>query len=264
MVTSMVDGYMDAIGVAGYGNEQAPGFPWKICATVICYLIFVLKTGPDLMRDKKAYQIEGTMRLYNMVNIVVNLALFTTGLYAMNWSSRCYQCLSIPEMAKDTPSWTFTLLGTGYLYLKIFDLLDTIFFVIRKKNSQITVLHVVHHSVMPLAAFIGIKFNPYSSSANVTILNSFVHVIMYTYYLLASYPYLQKYLWWKKYITALQLVQFFILLGQAVFMLTAHAHSPCSKFFSILQITEASYFVYGFGTFYINSYLKPKIYDKSK
>lgn len=38
-------------------------------------------------------------------------------------------------------------------------------------------------------------------------LNSFVHVVMYGYYLLAALgPRVQKYLWWKKYITKLQLV----------------------------------------------------------
>lgn len=38
-------------------------------------------------------------------------------------------------------------------------------------------------------------------------LNSFVHVIMYTYYGVAALgPKYQKYLWWKKYLTMLQLV----------------------------------------------------------
>ena len=38
-------------------------------------------------------------------------------------------------------------------------------------------------------------------------LNSFVHVIMYSYYgLSAMGPAVQKYLWWKKYLTQLQLV----------------------------------------------------------
>ena len=39
------------------------------------------------------------------------------------------------------------------------------------------------------------------------LINSGVHVIMYSYYFLASFgPDVQKYLWWKKYITRLQLV----------------------------------------------------------
>ena len=39
------------------------------------------------------------------------------------------------------------------------------------------------------------------------IINSAVHVIMYGYYCLAAFgPHMQKYLWWKKYITKIQLV----------------------------------------------------------
>lgn len=38
-------------------------------------------------------------------------------------------------------------------------------------------------------------------------LNSFIHVVMYTYYGLAGLgPHMQKYLWWKKYLTWMQLV----------------------------------------------------------
>lgn len=39
------------------------------------------------------------------------------------------------------------------------------------------------------------------------LLNTFVHIIMYSYYGLAAIgPHMQKYLWWKKYLTSLQLV----------------------------------------------------------
>jgi hypothetical protein len=39
------------------------------------------------------------------------------------------------------------------------------------------------------------------------VINSFVHIIMYAYYLLAALgPEVQKYLWWKKYLTTLQIV----------------------------------------------------------
>ena len=40
------------------------------------------------------------------------------------------------------------------------------------------------------------------------LINSFVHIIMYAYYLLAAFgPTVQKYLWWKKYLTTLQMVK---------------------------------------------------------
>jgi hypothetical protein len=38
-------------------------------------------------------------------------------------------------------------------------------------------------------------------------INTFVHIIMYLYYLFAAFgPRFQKYLWWKKYLTMLQMV----------------------------------------------------------
>lgn len=40
------------------------------------------------------------------------------------------------------------------------------------------------------------------------LLNCVVHVVMYTYYgLTAMGPNYQKYLWWKKYLTTIQLVR---------------------------------------------------------
>ncbi|KAJ8790563.1 hypothetical protein J1605_004536 [Eschrichtius robustus] len=39
-------------------------------------------------------------------------------------------------------------------------------------------------------------------------LNSFIHILMYTYYGLSVFPSMHKYLWWKKYLTQAQLVQF--------------------------------------------------------
>lgn len=40
-------------------------------------------------------------------------------------------------------------------------------------------------------------------------INAFIHVVMYTYYLIAGLgPQYQKYLWWKKHLTTMQLVSF--------------------------------------------------------
>ena len=39
-------------------------------------------------------------------------------------------------------------------------------------------------------------------------LNCFVHTIMYTYYMLSAFGEgVRKYLWWKKYVTVLQMVR---------------------------------------------------------
>lgn len=46
------------------------------------------------------------------------------------------------------------------------------------------------------------------SAAFPAIVNSFIHVLMYSYYGLAAIgPHMNKYLWWKKYLTMIQLVR---------------------------------------------------------
>lgn len=52
------------------------------------------------------------------------------------------------------------------------------------------------------------KFLAGGHSIYVTTINSFVHVVMYTYYLLTAWdPEYKKSVWWKKHITQLQIVR---------------------------------------------------------
>lgn len=78
---------------------------------------------------------------------------------------------------------------------------------LRKKNDHISTLHVIHHGIMPMSVWFGVKFTPGGHSTFFGFLNTFVHIIMYAYYLLAALgPQYQKYLWWKKYLTTIQMV----------------------------------------------------------
>ena len=96
-----------------------------------------------------------------------------------------------------------------YFFCKFTEFLDTVFFVLRKKNDQITTLHVIHHSIMPAACWWGVKFVPSGHGTFFGLINTMVHVIMYTYYLLAAMgPKYQKYIWWKKHLTLIQMIQF--------------------------------------------------------
>lgn len=73
--------------------------------------------------------------------------------------------------------------------------------------SQVTFLHVYHHATMALYAWSYLKFAAGGQGAILALLNSAVHVVMYTYYFLSGLgPRFQKYLWWKKYVTTMQLV----------------------------------------------------------
>lgn len=89
-----------------------------------------------------------------------------------------------------------------------------VFFVLRKKQNQVSFLHVYHHTGMVLLTWHGVKYLPGGHSVFMGALNSFVHVVMYCYYLITALnPKYKNNLWWKKYITQLQIVRN-ILLGE--------------------------------------------------
>lgn len=95
-----------------------------------------------------------------------------------------------------------------YYIAKITELLDTIFFVLRKKDNQVTFLHLYHHTVMPMISWGCVKYYPGGHGTFIGVINSFVHIVMYFYYMLAAMgPEFQKYLWWKHWITNLQMVR---------------------------------------------------------
>jgi elongation of very long chain fatty acids protein 4 len=95
---------------------------------------------------------------------------------------------------------------------KIYEFMDTIVMLLRKSFRQVTFLHVYHHcSIFPiwwLVVFMGPTGDSYFSAA----LNSFVHVVMYSYYLMATFHIIAP---WKYYITIFQMLQFAINFLQA-------------------------------------------------
>jgi hypothetical protein len=82
-------------------------------------------------------------------------------------------------------------------------------FVARKKFGHVSLLHVVHHGIMPISVWPGMKFIPGGHASFFGLLNSFVHILMYAYYMLSAMgPKYHKYVWWKQHMTTLQMLQF--------------------------------------------------------
>lgn len=100
-----------------------------------------------------------------------------------------------------------------YFFSKVIEFFDTFWMIIRKKFTQITFLHVFHHSSMFAMWWFVISFVPAGQAFFGAAINSCVHVVMYLYYALSVVPSLKEKLWWKKYITMFQLIQFLITLA---------------------------------------------------
>ncbi|RVE47297.1 hypothetical protein evm_008034 [Chilo suppressalis] len=145
-------------------------------------------------------------------------------------------------------------LGWWYFFAKFTELLDTVFFVLRKKNNQVTFLHVYHHVIMALYSWSYLKFAAGGEGAILALLNSMVHVFMYTYYLLSGFgPRFQKYLWWKKYVTTMQLIQFVMMLFYCAW---THFSPRCqyNSSFTYFISGNITIFLFLFLNFYSKSY----------
>uniref|UniRef100_A0A671R5F5 Elongation of very long chain fatty acids protein n=1 Tax=Sinocyclocheilus anshuiensis TaxID=1608454 RepID=A0A671R5F5_9TELE len=131
--------------------------------------------------------------------------------------------------------------------------LDTVFFILRKKFSQISFLHVYHHCTMFTLWWIGIKWVAGGQSFFGAHMNAAIHVLMYLYYGLAAFgPKIQKYLWWKKYLTIIQMVQFHVTIGHTA--LSLYSDCPFPKWMHWCLIGYALTFIILFGNFYYQTY----------
>lgn len=147
-----------------------------------------------------------------------------------------------------------------FFFLKVVDLIETIFFILRKKNNQVSFLHVYHHAGVVFFGYIYMKL--YSGGGYATVLgllNSFVHIIMYGYYFTTSYKSeLKKSIWWKRHITELQLLQFLLLY---VYSIGALLTKDCnnSKIFLGMGLVQGVVMFTLFGEFYYRAYIKQKV-----
>lgn len=224
-------------------------------ATIIgLYLYFVISWGPKYMANKPPFQLQKTLVLYNFLQVLISSWLFYEGLDAC-WLRR-YSWKCEPVDWSTSPEAMRVARGVYVYFLaKISELLDTVFFVIRKKDRQITFLHMYHHTVMPMISWGATKYYPGGHGTLIGVINSFVHIIMYTYYMLAAMgPQFQRFLFWKRHITTLQMLQFCIAFIHSSQLLFYDCGYP--RWTVCFTLPNAIFFYYLFNDFYGKAYRK--------
>ena len=147
-----------------------------------------------------------------------------------------------------------------YFLGKFLEFTDTIFFLARKKFDHVSWLQVIHHTTMPLYGYVMVRWLPGGHETFGGTLNSLVHVFMYSYYFLAAFgPRFQKYLWWKKYLTVFQMIQFVIVFTRSLIVIFGVVECGYPRYFSLISATITLLFFLMFMQFYTQSYhKKPK------
>jgi len=181
-------------------------------APIIASLLYLLSIyfGRNYMKNKSSWQMKNYMLTYNFYQTVLNA-----------W---CVYAFIAELIHQGYPVWGNKLGETSYqlsflIWIhynnKYVELLDTFFMVVRKKENQISFLHVYHHVLLIWAWFLVCKFGSGGDAYFGAMMNSGVHVIMYGYYLLTLLGIPCP---WKQYITQIQLGQFVVCLISALYV----------------------------------------------
>lgn len=244
------------------GDPRLTGYPlmssfmYPLIISLIYYFI-VLYAGPRFMKYRKPFSLKWTLIVYNIAMSLFNGYYFYKILFGVEFKGLCSIIFNIDYWSfRDNDEKTRSQLPLLYLYAlsKYIEMLDTIFFVLRKKDNQITGLHVYHHSTVPIISWIYGRLYTYNSLSLVfSLINSPVHTIMYAYYGLAAIgPQMQPYLWWKRYITQFQIVQFMILITYDIYFFIYQIGYPSYYFYDVMF--QSVLYLTLFTRLYIRSY----------
>ena len=150
-----------------------------------------------------------------------------------------------------------------YFLGKFLEFSDTFFFLARKKFDHVSYLQVIHHSIMPIYGYVMVRWLPGGHETFGGTLNSLVHIFMYSYYFLAALgPSVRQFLWWKKYLTVFQMIQFVIVFVRSLIVIFGIVECGYPRYFSLISASITLLFFAMFMKFYKQSYKPKKLKSK--
>jgi elongation of very long chain fatty acids protein 7 len=227
--------------------------PFILMATMGLYVYIFTSLGPKLMKNRKPFNVKTPMFIYNVIQIMLN-AFITYTCTKILYAERLQMCVEVDYSGSSNALGVIT--GKLYMYLKLFDAGDTLFFLLRKSFRQISFLHIYHHCGMMLATWVGVRYIAGGSALWIGLINSFVHCVMFSYYLLTVIDTSWKQsLVFKKSLTQLQIIQFFIFIiifGKIVVWPTCNF----PRILAFIFIVQNAFMLFLFGDFYLKTYVK--------
>lgn len=195
-----------------------------------------------------------SMILYNVAQVALNFWMVYRFVVAVVWNGH-------PIVGSTSTMHTGTVYVIWVHYCdKYLEFLDTYFMVLRGKMDQVSFLHVYHHCTIAWAWWVGMTYFPAGDSYFGALFNSWIHVMMYSYYALSL---LKIQCPWKKYLTMAQLFQFAsVIVYSFVGMSLWRVEEGANKWHYIacmVQIWEMLSLFLLFQHFYKKSYSKAKV-----
>ncbi|WWD18240.1 hypothetical protein CI109_102690 [Kwoniella shandongensis] len=173
-----------------------------VVAAIGTYLLIIFG-GRELMKSRKPFKLTVPFQVHNVYLTLGSgllLALMIEEILPLFLKHGFFWSICNPKAF--TPR-----LVTYYMinyYIKYVELIDTVFLVLKKK--PLAFLHVFHHAATAILCYTQLQGETSVQWVVIT-LNLLVHVIMYYYYYATAGG---AKIWWKKYLTSMQITQFVI------------------------------------------------------
>ncbi|XP_018316152.1 elongation of very long chain fatty acids protein 1 [Mycetomoellerius zeteki] len=234
--------------------------PMPVIFISIAYFYIVYIAGPQFMKNRQPYSLKPFMQCYNLLQIISNAwIVFNFVTYGRPFTAIWRFCESLDELCGNYSEKVFETLW-WVLMLKLFDLIETVVFVLRKKDRQISFLHTYHHASTFIYSWL--MFNYFNHSFNMTsmLLNCSVHVVMYSYYFLSTYgSNMQRILLpIKKSITIIQMTHIAFIMIVSMQGFIPSCGTKMVKYYSTITSINCLINLLFFSNFFYNSYNKSK------
>jgi elongation of very long chain fatty acids protein 4 len=195
-----------------------------------------------LMRGRREMTSKLPIQMYNILQIVYNVYVIA-GLYNVFPVTNVYG-INIPY--NDSIK--------HYVYMhymsKYIDYFDTIFMILRKKNSQVSFLHVYHHATVIIPwGWIVAGGHANGTAAFGALINSIIHMMMYSHYFWTSMGYRNPF---KRFLTQAQIAQFFLCAGHSFAVILYEKNVPVRYAYG--EMIYHMQMIYLFCKFYTSSY----------
>jgi len=229
---------------------------------IILYLLAIYHVLPNYMQNRKPYNLRWILMIYNVIQIISCIWLIY-GIATSGWTTHLTLGCEPVDYSDNPMSVRMLNYVWWTMMLKMLEMIETCFFVLRKKFNQITKLHVYHHSSTFFLAWIGTKYFGGGMSTFPIMVNSFVHILMYSYYFLAAMgPDIgRKIAPVKPKLTMLQMIQFCILISHGLQVLSPSC--PINSAALLWYIPNIALIFGLFMNFYKQSYMKKQKAYKS-
>lgn len=228
--------------------------PVPTLALCIFYAYFSKSLGPKLMKNRQPLNLRKILVFYNLFQTIFSTWIFYEYLQSGWWGHYSFKCQPV-DYTRSPLGMRMATTCWFYYISKFTEFFDTLFFILRHKMEHVSTLHVIHHGCMPFSVWMGLKFAPGGHSTFFAMLNAFVHIVMYFYYMVAALgPKYQKYIWWKKYLTTFQMVQFIAIFIHQFQLLFRECDYP--KGFMVWIGLHGIMFLFLFSDFYKAKYTK--------